>query len=75
MNNNGFNVLYYVVLRGNFSVMCVLFLKLLRLWIVDEKKDDGYIVLYLVVLNNYVEVVELLVYQGNVNLDIQNVNQ
>lgn len=54
--------------------MCVLLFKLLRLWIVDEKKDDGYIVLYLVVFNNYVEVVELLVYQGNVNLDIQNVN-
>lgn len=62
INNNGFNVLYYVVLRGNFSVMCVLLFKLLRLWIVDEKKDDGYIVLYLVVFNNYVEVVELLVY-------------
>nr|KAF6471826.1 mindbomb E3 ubiquitin protein ligase 1 [Molossus molossus] len=55
--------------------MRVLLSKLPRPWIVDEKKDDGYTALHLAALNNHVEVAELLVHQGNANLDIQNVNQ
>ncbi|KTF71904.1 hypothetical protein cypCar_00027537, partial [Cyprinus carpio] len=57
------------------SAMRVLLSKLPRPWIVDEKKDDGYTALHLAALNNHVEVAELLVHQGNANLDIQNVNQ
>ncbi|KAB1278289.1 E3 ubiquitin-protein ligase MIB1 [Camelus dromedarius] len=55
--------------------MCVLLYKLPRPWIVDEKKDDGYTALHLAALNNHVEVAELLVHQGNANLDVQNVSQ
>ncbi|KAK2517927.1 Mib1 [Columba guinea] len=74
-NNNGFNALHHAALRGNPSAMRVLLSKLPRPWIVDEKKDDGYTALHLAALNNHVEVAELLVHQGNANLDIQNVNQ
>ncbi|KAL1764209.1 E3 ubiquitin-protein ligase MIB1 [Sigmodon hispidus] len=73
-NNNGFNALHHATLRGNPSAMCALLSKLPRPWIVDEKKDDGYIALHLAALNNHVEVAELLVHQGNANLDILNVN-
>jgi ankyrin repeat protein len=49
-------------------------MKLPRPWIVDEKKDDGYTALHLAALNNHVEVAELLVHQGQANMDLQNVN-
>uniref|UniRef100_A0AAQ4PDD0 RING-type E3 ubiquitin transferase n=1 Tax=Gasterosteus aculeatus aculeatus TaxID=481459 RepID=A0AAQ4PDD0_GASAC len=67
-NNNGFNALHHAALRGNPRYETLP-------WIVDEKKDDGYTALHLAALNNHVEVAELLVHQGNANLDIQNVNQ
>lgn len=34
-----------------------------RLWLVNEKKDDGYTALHLASLNNHSEVAELLVEQ------------
>ncbi|KAL1763813.1 E3 ubiquitin-protein ligase MIB1 isoform X1 [Sigmodon hispidus] len=74
-NNNGFNALHHAALRGNPIAMCAVLSKLPRWWIVDEKKDDDYTALQLAALNNHVEVAELLVHQGNGNLDIQNVNQ
>lgn len=73
-NNNGFNALHHASLRGNPSAMRILLSKLPRPWIVDEKKDDGYTALHLAALNNHVEVAELLVHQGRVNMDLQNVN-
>lgn len=73
-NNNGFNALHHAALRGNPSAMRILLLKLPRPWIVDEKKDDGYTALHLAALNNHVEVAELLVHQGQANMDLQNVN-
>jgi len=54
--------------------MRILLMKLPRPWIVDEKKDDGYTALHLAALNNHVEVAELLVHQGQANMDLQNVN-
>ncbi|KAM7319952.1 hypothetical protein ACRRTK_020395 [Alexandromys fortis] len=66
---------YTFLVPPNRSAMRVLLSKLPRPWIVDEKKDDGYTALHLAALNNHVEVAELLVHQGNANLDIQNVNQ
>lgn len=56
------------------SAMRILLMKLPRPWIVDEKKDDGYTALHLAALNNHVEVAELLVHQGQANMDLQNVN-
>lgn len=73
-NNNGFNALHHAALRGNPSAMRILLMKLPRPWIVDEKKDDGYTALHLAALNNHVEVAELLVHQGQANMDLQNVN-
>ena len=58
----------------SYSAMRILLMKLPRPWIVDEKKDDGYTALHLAALNNHVEVAELLVHQGQANMDLQNVN-
>ncbi|XP_052902764.1 E3 ubiquitin-protein ligase mind-bomb isoform X2 [Anopheles moucheti] len=73
-NNNGFNALHHAALKGNPSAMKVLLTKTNRLWIVEEKKDDGYTALHLAALNNHVEIAELLVRMGKANMDCQNVN-
>ena len=73
-NNNGFNALHHAALKGNPSAMKILLTKSNRLWIVEEKKDDGYTALHLAALNNHVEIAELLVRMGKANMDCQNVN-
>ncbi|XP_053680164.1 E3 ubiquitin-protein ligase mind-bomb [Anopheles nili] len=73
-NNNGFNALHHAALKGNPSAMKILLTKTNRLWIVEEKKDDGYTALHLAALNNHVEIAELLVRMGKANMDCQNVN-
>uniref|UniRef100_A0A182T3X6 ANK_REP_REGION domain-containing protein n=1 Tax=Anopheles maculatus TaxID=74869 RepID=A0A182T3X6_9DIPT len=73
-NNNGFNALHHAALKGNPSAMKVLLTKTNRLWIVEERKDDGYTALHLAALNNHVEIAELLVRMGKANMDCQNVN-
>ncbi|XP_053689884.1 E3 ubiquitin-protein ligase mind-bomb isoform X2 [Sabethes cyaneus] len=73
-NNNGFNALHHAALKGNPSAMKILLTKTNRLWIVEEKKDDGYTALHLAALNNHVEIAELLVKMGRANMDCQNVN-
>ncbi|KAI8501430.1 E3 ubiquitin-protein ligase mib1 [Branchiostoma belcheri] len=65
----------YWVAPGTHHAMRILLSKLPRPWIVDEKKDDGYTALHLAALNNHVEVAELLIHQGQANMDHQNVNQ
>lgn len=77
-NNNGFNALHHAALKGNPSAMKILLTKLIktnRLWIVEEKKDDGYTALHLAALNNHVEIADLLINMGNADMDKQNVNQ
>lgn len=54
--------------------MKILFNKLQRPWLVDEKKDDGYTALHLAALNNHVEVADQLVRYGNADMDLQNGN-
>lgn len=73
-NNNGFNALHHAALKGNPSAMKILLTKTNRLWIVEEKKEDGYTALHLAALNNHVEIAELLVKMGKANMDCQNVN-
>lgn len=76
-NNNGFNALHHAALKGNPSAMKILLTKLIktnRLWIVEEKKDDGYTALHLAALNNHVEIADLLITMGNADMDKQNVN-
>ncbi|OWA50120.1 E3 ubiquitin-protein ligase MIB1 [Hypsibius exemplaris] len=55
--------------------MKILLGKLVRPWLVDEQKDDGYTALHLAALNNHLEVAELLVKQAHANMNIQNVNK
>lgn len=76
-NNNGFNALHHAALKGNPSAMKILITKLIktnRLWIVEEKKDDGYTALHLAALNNHVEIADLLISMGSADMDKQNVN-
>uniref|UniRef100_A0A915KDU0 RING-type E3 ubiquitin transferase n=1 Tax=Romanomermis culicivorax TaxID=13658 RepID=A0A915KDU0_ROMCU len=73
-NNNGFNVLHHAALRGNASAMRIILQNLHRPWVVDEKKDDGYTALHLAALNNHVEVANLLITLGHVNINMQNAN-
>lgn len=76
-SNNGFNALHHAALKGNPSAMKILLTKLIktnRLWIVEEKKDDGYTALHLAALNNHVEIADLLINMGNADMDKQNVN-
>lgn len=73
-NNNGFNALHHAALKGNPSAMKILLSKTTRLWIVEEKKDDGYTALHLAALNNHFDIAELLVHLGHANMDQQNVN-
>ncbi|XP_065199147.1 E3 ubiquitin-protein ligase mib1-like [Sycon ciliatum] len=74
-NKNGFNCLHHTALRGNASAMRLILGKISnRLWLVNEKKDDGYTALHLASLNNHTEVAELLVEQGKAQKDVQNIN-
>ena len=67
--------------------MRIVLSKMSRLWLVNEKKDDGYTALHLASLNNHIEVAELLLAmvsayilfilckyfaQGKANRDVQN---
>jgi E3 ubiquitin-protein ligase mind-bomb len=53
--------------------MRILLCKLPRVWLVDEKKEDGYCALHLAALNNHAEVAQLLL-AAHARLDLQNVN-
>ena len=47
-----------------------------KLWLVNEKKDDGFTALHLACLNNYFDIVRLLVDSVPIlNLDSKNLNQ
>lgn len=56
------------------SATRILLEKLVRKWIIDEKKDDGYTALHLAALNNHTQVAELLIKLGKANMDLQNIN-
>lgn len=45
------------------------------LWLVNEKKDDGFSPLHLACLNSHFEAVKLLVLNGNAKLDARNVHK
>lgn len=46
-----------------------------RTWLIDEKKDDGFNALHLACLNNHLDIVQLLIDCGHVNINLQNINQ
>ena len=51
-------------------------MKIDKLWLVDEKKSDGYSALHLTCLNNYIEILHLLLkIVKNLDLNITNLNQ
>jgi len=56
MSNRRMYPLYPNTFSFTSSAMRILLKKLPRVWIVDEKKDDGYTALHLAALNNHVEV-------------------
>jgi len=78
-NNNGFNSIHHAALRGNTSSMRLLLNKInqqQKYWLIDEKKDDGFSALHLACLNNYFDIVKLIVDNvRQLNIDIKNLNQ
>lgn len=78
-NNNGFNSIHHAALRGNTSSMRLLLNKInqqQKYWLIDEKKDDGFSALHLACLNNYFDIVKLIVDNiKQLNIDIKNLNQ
>ncbi|XP_062507383.1 E3 ubiquitin-protein ligase MIB1-like isoform X2 [Corticium candelabrum] len=71
-NHNGFNPIHHAALRGNASALRIMLSKMPRLWLVNEKKDDGFTSLHLSALNNHIEVAEVLLEMGKANKDVQN---
>ena len=50
-------------------------IELEKYWLIDEKKEDGFSALHLACLNNYYDVVKLMLnYSQFINLNIQNTN-
>lgn len=77
-NNFGFNSIHHAALRGNTSSMrCILnkINKQEKYWLIDERKEDGFSALHLACLNNYYDVVKMLIENGNLNINIKNANQ
>ena len=77
-NNNGFNPIHHAALRGNISATKLLTMKLIeqqKLWLINERKDDGFTALHLSCLNNHFEVSKLLIELGAANLSIKTLNQ
>lgn len=64
----------YFYFKKMISATRILLEKLVRKWIIDEKKDDGYTALHLAALNNHTQVAELLIKLGKANMDLQNIN-
>ncbi|CAF1149475.1 unnamed protein product, partial [Brachionus calyciflorus] len=77
-NKYGFNCIHHAALRGNTDSMECLLKKLIELekyWLIDEKKEDGFSALHLACLNNYHDVVKLMLnYSQFININIQNTN-
>jgi E3 ubiquitin-protein ligase mind-bomb len=71
-NDHGFNPIHHAALRGNASALRIMLSKMTRLWLINEKKDDGFTALHLAALNNHLEVAEVLLEVGKANKDVQN---
>jgi E3 ubiquitin-protein ligase mind-bomb len=46
-----------------------------KLWLINERKDDGFTALHLACLNNHYEVAKLLIDVGGADLSIKTLNQ
>lgn len=76
-NKYGFNAVHHAALRGNPSTMKLILDKVNQQekgWLVDEKKEDGFGALHLACLNNYVDIVHLILESGSCNINLQNAN-
>ena len=54
------SLIKYAVVLCLFSALRIMLSKMPRLWLVNEKKDDGFTSLHLSALNNHIEVAEVL---------------
>lgn len=50
----------YLIINFELSALRIMLSKMPRLWLVNEKKDDGFTALHLAALNNHLEVAEVL---------------
>ena len=77
-NNNGFNPIHHAALRGNITAIHLIIEKLSeqgKLWLINERKEDGFTPLHLACLNNHFKVVKALIQLGNCNVNLRNLNQ
>ncbi len=77
-NNSGFNPIHHAALRGNLTAVRMIIDKLNeidKVWLIDEKKEDGFTPLLLACLNNHYEVVKLLIESTKANINNKNLNQ
>jgi len=71
-NTNGFNCLQYAAYKGKVDIIKALVATRPPPHVINEKKDDGFTALHLAVVNEYLEVVELLIHEGKADIHAQN---